>query len=155
MIGHNRKAGNRLYAIPRIVKGFDYIDKNPRNRIRFKIMARRIADHPRKIRKALSALDRDHIKIWPLVIKTFQSNAHGYTNLVFPVSNSCVRLILSAKRILYSTSSKGMTLLRSFTFLRFLIFYSSGLFNFIPRSIDSSHTHISFSHQRVRHPLSF
>ena len=76
MIGHNREAGNRLYAIPRIVKGFDDIDKNPRNRTRLKIMACRIADHPRKIRKALSALQRDHIKIWPLIIKTFQSNAH-------------------------------------------------------------------------------
>ena len=67
-----------------VVKGFDDVDKNPRNRIRSKIMARRIADHPRKIRKALSALDRDHIKIWPLVIKTFQSNAHELYQSSFP-----------------------------------------------------------------------
>ena len=82
----NRKNLARVSSMPgkTITINFYDIDKNPCNRIRFKIMARRIADHPRKIRKALSALQRDHIKIWPLVIKTFQSNAHELYQSSFP-----------------------------------------------------------------------
>lgn len=87
MIGHDRKAGNRLNAIPRLMKGLDDVDEKPRRRIGLKIVTRHIANHPGKLGEAARALDRDHIEIRPRVVKTSQSNAHRISTppCVFPI----------------------------------------------------------------------
>ena len=76
VIGHDREASDRLDAIPRLVKGLDDIDEQPRNRIGLKIMTLLVADHPRKFGKTVGALDRDHIEIRSRIVKTSQPNAH-------------------------------------------------------------------------------